>query len=67
MWVKLKLDGENAVVVSVYTAEMEKKKDERESFWGRFSECLFGFESNERVIVLGDMNAKVSDREREME
>ena len=65
MWVKLKLDGEIVVVVSVYAPGMEKKEDERERFWARFSECLAGFESNERVIVLGDMNAKVGDRERD--
>ena len=65
MWVKLKLDGEIVVVMSVYAPGMEKKEDERERFWARFSECIGGFESNERVIVLGDMNAKVGDRERE--
>ena len=65
MWVKLKLDGEIVVVVSVYVPGMEKKEDERERFWARFSECLAGFESSERVIVLGDMNAKVGDRERD--
>ena len=67
MWVKLKLDGEIVVVVSVHAPGMEKKEDERERFWTRFSECLAGFESSERVIVLGDMNVKVGDREREME
>ena len=65
MWVKLKLDGESVVVVSVYAPGMEKKEDERERFWERFSECVAGFGSNERVIVLGDMNAKVGDRERD--
>ena len=63
MWVKLKLDGEIVVVVSVYAPGMKKKKDERERFWARLNECLVGFGSNERVIVLGDMNAKVGDRE----
>ena len=65
MWVKLKTDGENAVVVSVYAPGMEKEEDERERFWARFCECLAGFESNKRVIVLGDVNAKVGDRERD--
>ena len=65
MWVKLKLDGDIVVVVSVYAPGMEKKEDERERFWARFSECLGGFESNERVIALGDMNAKEGNRERD--
>ena len=28
------------------------------------NECLAGFTGNERVIILGDMNAKVGDQER---
>ena len=51
MWVKLKLDGEIVVVVSVYAPGMEEKEDERERFRARISECIGGFEGNERVIV----------------
>ena len=53
MWVKLKLDGEIIVVVSVYAPGMEKNEDERERFWASLNECLVGFGSNERVIVSG--------------
>ena len=35
-----------------------EKEDERERFWARFSKCLTGFGSSERVIVLGDRNAR---------
>ena len=54
----------NVVVVSVHAPGMEKKGDERDCFWERLSECLAGFGSNERIIVLGDMNAKVGDKVR---
>ena len=65
MWVKLNLNGEKLNVVSVYAPGMEKKDCERERFWGNLNECIEGFSCNESVIVLGDMNAKVGDRERE--
>ena len=38
-----------------------RKEDERERYWASFSECLAGYETN---IVLGDIYAKVGDRER---
>ena len=58
MWVKSKVDGEIVVALSVYAPEMGKKGNERERFWARFSKCLTGFGSSERVIVLGDRNAR---------
>ena len=45
--------------------EKQKKEVKSERFWTRFNECIGGFESNVRVIALGDVNAKVGDRERE--
>ena len=58
MWMRLKLDGENVVALIVYAPGMEKKGNERERIWARFSKCLTGFGSSERVIVLGDRNAR---------
>ena len=32
-------------------------------FWEGFNECINGFSENERIVVFGDMNAKVGNRE----
>ena len=66
MWVYLKIDGENVLVVGVNAPGMEEKEDERERIWARFNKSLAGFKSNEReIITLRDMNAKVGGRERD--
>ena len=65
MWVRLKVAGEKVVIVSVYAPGMEKSENERETFWENLNECLSGFGEGERIIVLGDMNAKVGDREKD--
>ena len=43
---------------------LERNEDEREVFWELLNECLSGFSEIEKIIVLGDMNAKVGDHER---
>ena len=65
VWVRMKVAGERVVVVGVYGPGMERNENEREVFWESLNECLSGFRENERIIVMGDMNAKVGDRERE--
>ena len=65
VWIRMKVAGEKVVVVGVYGPGMERNENEREVFWESLNECLSGFGENERVIVMGDMNAKVGDRERE--
>ena len=65
MWVRLKMAGEKVVIVSVYAPGMEKSENERETFWENLNECVAGFGEGERIIVLGDMNAKVGDREKD--
>ena len=64
VWVKMKVGIERIVVVCAYAPGMERSQNEREMFWEQLSACLAGFSENERVIVLGDLNAKVGDRER---
>ena len=64
VWVRLNVAGEKVVIVSVYGPGMEKNESERESFWQSLNECLSGFGESERLVVLGDLNAKVGDRER---
>ena len=59
MWVRLKVNGEKVVIISVYGPGMERTENEREVFWESLNECIAGFNEDERVRVLGDMNAKV--------
>ena len=65
MWVRMKVAGKKIVFVGVYGPGMERSEMERDAFWETLNECLSGFDVNERVVVLGDLNAKVGDRERE--
>ena len=64
MWVRMKVSQEKMFVVGVYGPGMERAENERDAFWDSLNECLSGARENERVIVLGDMNAKVGDQER---
>ena len=66
LWVKLKVAGEKIVIVGVYGPGMERSENERDAFWECFNECINGFSENERIVVLGDMNAKVGNREADM-
>ena len=65
LWVKLKVAGEEIVIVGVYGPCMERSENERDAFWECFNECINGFSENESIVVLGDMslNAKVGNRE----
>ena len=65
LWVRIKVAGERIVLVCVYGPGMERSENEREAFWEGLNECLSGFDENERIVILGDMNAKVGDRERD--
>jgi hypothetical protein len=53
------IKGVKAVIVSAYGPGSEKTEDERDEFWETLSECVNGFEQSERIVVLGDMNARV--------
>ena len=59
----MKVAGEKIVIVAVYGPGMERSENERDAFWECFNECINGFSENERIVVLGDMNAKVGNRE----
>ena len=63
LWAKLKVAGEKIVIVGVYGPGMEGSENERDTFWECFNECINGFNENERIVMLGDMNAKVGNRE----
>lgn len=63
MWVRLKLGSERWVIVSVYAPyESGTNGIEVERFWDELRGCLEKFGNSERVIVLGDLNARVGDR-----
>ncbi|XP_071512677.1 uncharacterized protein [Panulirus ornatus] len=61
IWVKLKVDGERWVIIGAYAPGHEKKDQERQVFWEQLNECVSGFDARDRVIVMGDLNAKVSN------
>ena len=65
MWLRIKVAGKRIVIVCVYGPGMEKSETERERFWETLNECLSSFGENERIVVLGDMNAKVGNRSRD--
>ena len=47
----------------MYGPGMENSENEKDAFWECYNECINGFSGNERIVVLGDMNAKVRNRE----
>ncbi|XP_071539225.1 craniofacial development protein 2-like [Panulirus ornatus] len=61
IWVKLKVDGERWVIIGAYAPGHEKKDQERQVFWEQLNECVSGFDARDRVIMMGDLNAKVSN------
>ena len=50
------------MVVSAYGSGMERSESEREQFWENLNVCLVGFDENEKVTFLGDLNAKLGER-----
>lgn len=63
MWVKMKLRNESWVFVSAYAPVNDVAEEVREAFWNELNECLGGFNGNDKVCLLGDLNAKVGDVE----
>ena len=55
--------GEKTVIVGVYGPGMERSENKRDAFWECSNECINDLSENERIVVLGDMNAKVGNRE----
>ncbi len=61
MWVKMKMGHESWVFVSAYGPGSERSEQEVDEFWNDLSECVGNFRGSERVVVLGDLNARVGD------
>ena len=59
MWVRVKIERESWVIMSVYGPGSERGEEEIEEFWSELSECVGSFGRNERVVVLWDLNARV--------
>ena len=63
MWVRVRLGKECWVFVSAYGPGCEKKEEERNEFWNELASCVEGLSRRNYVVVLGDLNARVGDRE----
>ena len=61
MWMRMRLGADNWVFVSVYGPDSGRSVEEKEVFWDELRTCLQGFRANEKVVVLGDLNARVGD------
>ena len=64
VWVKGKIGIVKYAWVSVYAPVNKrtvKGKNEMMRFWNELNECIKSFESGRKVIVMGDMNAKVGN------
>ena len=47
--------------ISAYGPGREKSEEEIEEFWNELSECVGSFGSNESVLVLGELHARVGN------
>ena len=63
MWVRMTVGQERWVIVGAYGPGSERSAEERERFWEEICECVAGFDEREWVMVVGDLNARVGDRE----
>ncbi len=61
MWVRMKLGHESWVFVSAYGPGSERSEQEVDEFWSDLSECVGSFRGSDRIVVLGDLNARVGD------
>ena len=48
-------------VITVHAPGMERSKEKRESYWKELKGCTERYEDRGRVLVIGDMNARVGD------
>ena len=63
MWVRVRLGKECWAFVSAYRPGKERHEDEMIEFWNELASCVEVLSRRNYVIVLGDMNARVGDRE----
>ena len=63
MWVRVRLGKECWAFVSAYGPGSEKSEDVAIAFWNDLASCVEGLSRRNNVVVLGDLNARVGDRE----
>ena len=61
MWIKLKLGREVWAIVSAYGPDSGKTDEVRANFWNELRDCVNSFGNNVKVMVLGDLNARVGN------
>ena len=65
MWVRVRMGRECWAFVSAYGPGCERSEEEREEFWNELTSCVDSLSTRNYVVVLGDLNARVSDVELE--
>ena len=60
MYIKMKMGNEKLVLVNVYAPQSQDREDS-ERFWMELGECVESFGRREKVMIVGDMNAKVGN------
>src|SRR5678815_3139166 len=63
MWVKVKFGGEMWVFICAYAPVNGAREEERERFWSELNECWESFGVNDKICLLGDLNAGVGREE----
>src|SRR5678816_2685548 len=63
MWVKMKFGGEMWVFICAYAPVNGAREEERERFWSELNECWESFGINDKICLLGDLNAGVGREE----
>ena len=63
LWVRVKIGRECWSFVSAYGPGLERTEEERVEFWNELSACVESLSVRSYVVVLGDLNARVGDRE----
>ena len=59
MWVRMRFGADSWAFVSAYGPGSEQPENEKEVFWDELRTCVQGFRVSEKVVVLGDLNARV--------
>ena len=63
---KTKSSKRKLVIVSTFGPGMERSSDGRENFWIKLNDCLANIDRHERMIVLGELNYRIGDRENDV-
>ena len=59
---KVEIGGWKLGIVSVYGSGSEHSEDVRTEFWESLTDSIKEFGEDERLVILGDLNARVGRR-----